>query len=589
MTNTIFQNSIIQSFIIIAFCLCILPAESQKTEKVFLKIATPGKEVNTVSAERQFITGLTCKNCALSINEETVKVYNTGTFAYQIVLQPGLNNFTIKANDGKKNLNRSVQYLYVIPEKPLAVSELQIASVQTFPDGDLYLQPGDKIQFKVKTMPGARVYTYNKTPLFEQPEYVNGIAGIYQGEYIIQSSDTFSGLSFPVVVEDSAGKSIIQNTSAKFSVFRYPYVLLSTKGRLSHLEYGLGDDRLGGAKIGYLDSNIVLKANAKIGKDYRVVLAPGRTAYIEDDLVSAMPAGSFGTTSLTGNISVTGDDQFDYVQVALSARLPYQSKQLLDPSRIVIDIFGATSNTNWMQQFQIAREVSNIDYEQISDGILRLTLQLKNKQHWGHQIYYRGNTLVIKVKQQPNKKFNELTIAIDAGHGGTNSGAIGLTGAIEKDLTLAVSLKLQQALEKEGVKVIMTRTKEQFFDNKERILFYRDSLPDLLLSIHLNSSSDPINIGGVSTYYKYIGFRPLSFHIQQRMLELGLKDYANTGAFNFMLNSPTEYPNALVEMLFLSNPAEEEKILDPVFQQQVVDKIILGVKDFLQSTKKIML
>ena len=190
--------------------------------------------------------------------------------------------------------------------------------------------------------------------------------------------------------------------------------------------------------------------------------------------------------------------------------------------------------------------------------------------------------LVIKVKQQPDKQFRELTIAIDAGHGGTNTGAIGLTGAIEKDLTLAVSLKLQQALEKEGVKVIMTRTKEQFFDNKERILFYRDSLPDLLLSIHLNSSSDPIHVGGVSTYYKYIGFRPLSYHIQQRMLELGLKDYANTGSFNFMLNSPTEYPNALVEMLFLSNPAEEEKILDPVFQQQVADKIVMGVKDFFK-------
>ncbi len=586
MTNKTFQISIIQSLILIAFCLCMLTAEGQKTEKVFLKIATPAKDLNTVNASRQFITGLTCKNCTVIINEEPVKVYSTGAFAYQILLQPGQNIFTIKANDGKKNIERNVQYLYVISEKALAVSGLQIASVQTFPEGDLYLQPGDKIQFKVKAMPGATVYTYNKTPLFEQPEYVAGITGIYQGEYIIQSSDTFSGLSFPVVVEDSAGKSIMQNTSAKFSVFRYPYVLLSTKGRLSHLEYGLGDDRLGGAKIGYLDSNIILKANAKIGKDYRIELAPGRTAYIEDDLVSAMPAGSFGTTSLTGNISVTGDDQFDYVQVALNARLPYQSKQLIEPSKIIVDIFGATSNTNWMQQFQSAKEISNIDYEQIGDGVLRLTLQLKNKQHWGHHIYYRSNTLVIKVKQQPNKKFNDLTIAIDAGHGGTNSGAIGLTGAIEKDLTLAVSLKLQQALEKEGVKVIMTRTKEQFFDNKERILFYRDSLPDLLLSIHLNSSSDPINIGGVSTYYKYIGFRPLSYHIQQQMLELGLKDYANTGSFNFMLNSPTEYPNALVEILFLSNPAEEEKILDPVFQQQVADKIVMGLKDFLQSTKK---
>ena len=49
----------------------------------------------------------------------------------------------------------------------------------------------------------------------------------------------------------------------------------------------------------------------------------------------------------------------------------------------------------------------------------------------------------------------------------------------------------------------------------------------------------------------------------------------------FMLNSPTEYPNALVEMLFISNPAEEALIVDENFQQQIADKVVLGIKDFL--------
>ena len=146
-------------------------------------------------------------------------------------------------------------------------------------------------------------------------------------------------------------------------------------------------------------------------------------------------------------------------------------------------------------------------------------------------------------------------------------------------------MKLQETLESEGARVIMTRTTESFVDNKERILLYRDSMPDLLVSIHLNSSGDPINTGGASTYYRYVGFRPLSTFIYKRLLELGLKEYGNTGSFNFMLNSPTEYPNALVETVFLSNPAEEEKILDPAFQQQMAQKIVQGIKDFLQSVK----
>ena len=70
------------------------------------------------------------------------------------------------------------------------------------------------------------------------------------------------------------------------------------------------------------------------------------------------------------------------------------------------------------------------------------------------------------------------------------------------------------------------------------------------------------------------------------MLELGLKEYGNTGSFNFMLNSPIEYPNALVETLFISNPEDEIEILDEGFQQQIADKIVLGIKDFLEACKE---
>ena len=141
-------------------------------------------------------------------------------------------------------------------------------------------------------------------------------------------------------------------------------------------------------------------------------------------------------------------------------------------------------------------------------------------------------------------------------------------------------------MEHEGAKVIMTRTTEKFVDNKERILFYRDSVPDLLISIHLNSSADPIRVTGTSSFYRYIGFRNLSNSIHKRMLELGLKDMGNNGSFNFMLNSPIEYPNALVETLFLSSPEDEMKILDEGFQQQIADKIVQGIKDFLNSCKQ---
>jgi len=565
-------------------------AFSQTNDQPFIKLVNPARPTNGVTNSRQFIIGSTCKSCKLTINAQQVKVYpTTGAFALELNLLPGDSSFTIQAQGKSKAITKKIDYTYTLPKPADTVKTLDIASIQTYPEGDLLLQPGDKIRFKVKALPGSVVKAFNDVVLYEMPtSSTNGMPGIYQGEYIVKPSDSFVVTKISFTVMDSAGKKITKTSKYNFSVMStYASDIVITKGRLAHMEYGLGDDRLGGAKVGYLDSNIVLKIIGKVGAHYKVQLAKSRIAYIPDELVELAPKGTFTPESLTAKWNVYGDEKFDYIKVGLFARLPYQSFQLTDPSKIVVDIFGATNNTNWITQMQNVKEIQKLDYEQVTDDIFRITIQLKHAQHWGHQIFYQGNNLVIKIKQQPeNLLLSNLTIAVDAGHGGTNNGGVGATGRYEKDVTLSLSLKLQKALEKEGAKVIMTRTEEKFFDNKDRILFYRDSLPDLLLSVHLNSSDDPFRSSGTSTYYRNIGFRNLSLDIYKRLLELGLKEYGNTGSFNFMLNSPIEYPNALIETVFLSNLDEEAQILDPAFQQQMVDKIVLGVKDFLAGCKK---
>lgn len=559
---------------------------AQTAEKPFIKLVEPLKASNNVKAARQFLIGSTCKTCSLTVNGQAVKVYPTGAFAYEVNLKPGDTSFNMVAfAEESKTVNKTISYSYSLPATPDTIKTLSIASIETFPEGNLYVQTGDKIKIRVKTLTGSTVVANSNIPLYEMPN--NKMPGIYQGEYTVKETDSFLVSKFLIKVTDKTGKSVEGRTTNWVSMFGplAPNIAV-TKGRLAHLLFGLGEDRLGGAKIGYLDSMVQLNVVGKVGSQYKVQLSKYRTAYIDDDLVQFLPKGTFTPESLTENWRVTGDSAYDYVSVNLSTRLPYQSFQLIDPSKIVVDVFGATSNTNWITQLENVKEIKNVYYEQIEDGILRVTIELNHQQHWGHSIYYRGNTLVIKVKQQPHDlSLNKLIIGVDAGHGGSNTGAGGPTGSSEKALALAVALKLQKTLEQQGAKVIMSRTTEKFFDNKERILFYRDSLPDLLISIHLNSSADPIRVSGTSTYYRYIGFRDLSHDIYKRMLELGLKEYGNVGSFNFMLNSPIEYPNALVETLFISNPEDEMKILDENFQQQIADKIVLGIKGFLEGSK----
>jgi N-acetylmuramoyl-L-alanine amidase len=283
---------------------------------------------------------------------------------------------------------------------------------------------------------------------------------------------------------------------------------------------------------------------------------------------------------------VWGDSTFDYVSLILYDKLPYQSFQEINPSKIVVDVFGAVSNTNWLTQLSSVKEIKHVYSQQADEGVFRITIELTHPQHWGHSIYYNGNNLVIRIKRQPlQRSLSNLVVGVDAGHGGLNKGAFGLTGVMEKDMTLLIAKELQQALEAEGAKVIMTRTKDTTYDNHDRFTFFKEKNPDLLLSIHLNSSADPVRIKGVSTYYKYIGYRPLSQTILAQMLNMGLQEFGNVGNFNFILNGLTEFPNALVECLFVSNPEDEMNVLNQGYRKQMVDAIVKGVKEWLENCK----
>jgi len=359
-----------------------------------------------------------------------------------------------------------------------------------------------------------------------------------------------------------------------------------TTGPLPYLEYGLGDDRLGGAKMSYLDTNVLMKVVDSVNTDYKVQLSKNHFAYmpkqnlkLPDTIIKIQPY------YLTSSWRVWGDDKYDYVSVSLTEKLPYRSIQQINPLQIVVDIFGATSNTNWITQLKTAKEISNVWHEQIEDDVFRIYIELTHP-HWGHSISYKNNTFQIRIKQQPSSlKIKNLKIAIDAGHGGSNTGAIGLNTKIaEKEYTLKIAKQLEKYLKKKKADVYMTRNEDVDISMIDRTKIIRQEEPDILISIHLNSSSNK-NAKGVSTYYRYIGFKPLTEYILDRMLTLNLNNFGNIGSFNFSLSGPTEYPNCLVEVAFLSNEEDEKRILDEAFHKDVAKQISKGINDWLKSMK----
>lgn len=359
-----------------------------------------------------------------------------------------------------------------------------------------------------------------------------------------------------------------------------------TSGLMPFLEFGPGQDRLGGAKMTYLDTEIPLKITDSVNTDYIVQLSKNHTAFIPKQFITPLKnQNSWPDYTLTGSWSVYGDVDYDYVRIQLDKRLPYQSIQQIDPSRIVVDIYGATGNTNWITQKKSVKEIENVSHQQIEDDVFRVYIDLKHDTHWGYHIAYEENALVIRVNRAPSKKrLKDLKIAIDAGHGGQNQGARGSSGILEKTYTLQFAKALEERLSKLGATTYMTRKEDTDISTVDRVMQLQKVRPDLLISLHLNSSGRK-TVQGVSTYYRYIGFRPLTQHILDRMLDLGLNEFGNVGSFNFTLNGPTEYPNCLVEIAFISNSEDAKRIQDPAFHKQVAKQISRGIKDWLKSQK----
>lgn len=364
------------------------------------------------------------------------------------------------------------------------------------------------------------------------------------------------------------------------------FFYVTTKDSLPFLKYSLGEDRLGSAKMTFLDSEVVLKVVDSFKTDYKVQLSELHSAWIDKKNVLQIQFKNF-KQNLTDSWKVFGDSLFDYVTIQLPNKIPYTSMMQIGPSRIVMDIFGAINNTNWITQLSTVKEIKNAWCEQTEDDVMRVFIELKHPQFWGYKIYYDSlNRLTVRVKRQPKvPSLKNLTIAIDAGHGGENMGASGTKSDIlEKDYTLRIAKEVKKDLLLAKAKVVMTREKDTSLSMYQRITYLDEQNPNLLISIHLNSS-DVDTVKGVSTYYRYIGFRPLSQAILKSMLApgSGLREFSNVGNFNFALSGPTDYPNCLVEVAFLSNTEDEKKILSPKFRQMVAKRIVAGIENYLKN------
>ncbi|MBQ8224747.1 MAG: N-acetylmuramoyl-L-alanine amidase [Bacteroides sp.] len=351
----------------------------------------------------------------------------------------------------------------------------------------------------------------------------------------------------------------------------------------AYLQYGDGSDRLGGSKMNYVDEGIVFKVVGEIGRLYKVQLAENRWAYIPKN---ALEVTDKETKCInTGSWSVTNTGKTDRVSISLTERLPYYTWTQLDPTTICVELYGAMNNSNWISQKRGLKMIEYVDFRQLEGDVLQVIIKLQKQHAWGYSVSYQGTNLVIEVKHTPALTLKGMVIGLDAGHGGPYDGAVGNSGLKEKDVNLSLVKEFQALLEAKGATVVLSREGDYNVDMVDRKAIFKEKNIDLMVSIHNNSGGSPLNFMGTSTYYKQIVNRDLAETMLNRLLELGLKDFGLVGNFNFTMNAPTEYPNVLLEVLFMSSLPEEEMLADEAFRKKVAKQALLGLEDYLKKVK----
>lgn len=584
--------------IVLAVRVAYLSGSSVSVDSLYLNVIIPESDTVTTDLSRYRIAANTHPDASAYINDQNVRVYPSGAFVGLVDIETGENEILISvvSPDGEE-INKEFtvirpQPLESSPEDPLVIEEYPVQPAQ-----DQWLNTGDILEVRFKGSPG-----YDATfdiqgvqrgiPMQElSPGKTGGVRGIYRGTYEIKSEDYVIDVPVRFRLRKSFWSSIESESPGRVSILPEELpVVAEVKGDRPFLNVGLGTDRLGGARLGFLQPGVLLKLDGMIGSMYRVRLSGEMTAWIHSRFVDILSSNTPLPQAFAGSISTAGSPAADVVTLQLGKKLPYLTQQLTNPNRIVIDIFGAIGNTTWITQHLSADGIDNITWEQVSGEQYRLQIELKNQMHWGHKIEYTetGNMHIV-IRRPPNIAENDdvlkgRIIAIDAGHGGNNKGALGATGAMEKDITLSISKILADILTSRGVSVIMTRTGDYDVSMNERVSTVLSHNPDIVVSIHANSigyATDPERVRGTSTYYKHIGYKPLADMVYKKLIDIGLAEFGVIGSFNFLLNDLIEIPNVLVETAFLSNPEEEMLLLDDEMQKEIADAVIKGIENYL--------
>lgn len=543
-----------------------------------VSISRPSGNITTRFSQF-YLNGASDPSKPLYLNGELVENRSPkGYFGILMPLSAGANTFVFSQEGSYSTVSI---YRDVSTAAPVKMSKAEIPASSVFPQAPEARMPGEKITLSCKAPIGAKVTvklngkSYTMTPATKT---VSG-SGIYETTYTYgYTMPSFTGtprnvdLGTPEYRMEYKGVTMSRKAPAGVTVIMKgsPYYAEITEDMTDTYNEPVS----GNGTAYHLTKGMVDAVTGMTGSYAR--LSSGQWVFKSRVKIFSLKTALQPTISKAEYIA---GDKWDTLKLDISA-----------PSSAIASFDGTTLRINVSAVANASQPVlpggSPFSSVKVTNdgGTARYALTMKqNMKIDGYYVETSPTGLSVKIKRHvvsgsETTPLSGITIMLDPGHGGTESGALGPLGLsyAEKDINLQLSLKLKANLEALGANVLITRSTDKTVSLAERLRMSWNAKPDMFISVHSNAMEDNVDISkieGFSVWYREGWEKSISQLVYDRITGLLGRGKKGVHTCNFYVMTGTWTPSFLIETGFVPNPTEFEWLTDDVSQSQLAKSL----------------
>jgi N-acetylmuramoyl-L-alanine amidase len=399
-----------------------------------------------------------------------------------------------------------------------------------------------------------------------------------------------------------------------------------------------------------------MEVNNQKRRDFVLTLA--KSVGVLGTMVYAPHLAAKDSKALVKSVSMRNGRNQQHIVFELDRSIEHKLFTLSSPNRVVLDLKGAkAAGALKLNSDRPTSLVSRLRYAMRNDDDLRIVLDMAQKTKAKASLSQSSGKYLLEivlddnnstasaavvaaaaapapkqvlkpVASQPKVGSRDFNVAIDPGHGGHDSGAVGKHGTFEKDVVLQIARRLKKHIDNtKGMKAFLTRDSDTFLTLRKRIEIARAKGADLFISVHADANTNKTVTGssvyilsdkGASSEMAYwlaksengdgVEMAGTTLQSDNRVLSEVLLDLTQSAALddsfdlakevlselgtvnrlarkvvesaNFgVLRSP-DIPSMLIETAFISNPHEEKQLKTPHYQEKLASAVYRGIRSY---------